>query len=228
MKKWIFLMLTFGLILFIGMPASAFTTYTSRYADMDATRQSWLNDLGISSPDETINFESGFTDLQNILGTTLSGGLTITSSTGGYAFVTDSSSDLGGSYPLGTFALAVDEGDSYAFDFSSSISYFGFYMMDNGSTNLTTNYTDGSSENTTINGSGSSGYNGTFLALTFDKPVSSLYIPSVNGGDGEVGIDNIEFGSTVPTAPIPEPATIFLFGTGIATLVGSRIRRKKK
>jgi len=28
--------------------------------------------------------------------------------------------------------------------------------------------------------------------------------------------------------PVPEPATIFLFGTGIACLVGSRIRKKKK
>ena len=28
--------------------------------------------------------------------------------------------------------------------------------------------------------------------------------------------------------PVPEPATIFLFGTGIAGLVGSRIRKKKK
>ena len=224
MKKWIFLMLTFGLILFIGMPASAasFTAYTSSYADMDATRQSWLDDLGISSPDETIDFESGFANQQDILGSTLSGGLTITSSTNGYAFVTNSSSDLGGSYPLGTFALAVDEKDDYTFDFSSSISYFGFYMMDNSSTNLTINYTDGSSEGTTINHGGSGGYNGTFLGLTFDKSVSSLYIPNVNGGDGEVGIDNIEFGNTVPIPP-----SILLFGSGMFGLIGFRKKYRK-
>lgn len=29
-------------------------------------------------------------------------------------------------------------------------------------------------------------------------------------------------------APVPEPATIFLFGTGIAGLVGNRIRKKRK
>ena len=32
----------------------------------------------------------------------------------------------------------------------------------------------------------------------------------------------------VSTAPIPEPTTILLFGTGIAGLVGSRLRRRKK
>lgn len=31
-----------------------------------------------------------------------------------------------------------------------------------------------------------------------------------------------------PTSPVPEPATIFLFGTGLAGLVGTKLRRKKK
>jgi hypothetical protein len=31
-----------------------------------------------------------------------------------------------------------------------------------------------------------------------------------------------------PIEPVPEPATMLLFGTGIAGLVGSRLRRKKK
>ena len=219
MKKWIVLTLTFGLLLGIVMPASALSTYTSSYGTMTDTRNNWLSALGISAPDTTIDFESGFTQDQNILNTALSGGLTITSTSGGYAFVTADASDLGGSEPLDIFALAIDEGDNYTFAFSASISYFGFYMMDQKSTPLTIIYTDGSSDSTTIGASGASGLNGTFLAMIFDKPVSSLYIPRVNGGDGEVGIDNIEFGNQVPI-----PAAVWLLGSGLLGMIG--LRRK--
>ncbi len=59
-----------------------------------------------------------------------------------------------------------------------------------------------------------------------DLSLLSLY----TGGDIAVawtmgcGNDDLEH----TAAPVPEPATMLLFGTGIASLVGSRLRRKKK
>lgn len=40
-----------------------------------------------------------------------------------------------------------------------------------------------------------------------------------------IAIDNLRIGAT---APVPEPATMFLFGTGLAGLAGTQIRRRKK
>jgi hypothetical protein len=41
-----------------------------------------------------------------------------------------------------------------------------------------------------------------------------------------IGIDNVRFGQTQTTQPIPEPATVTLLGLGIAALIG-RARRKQ-
>lgn len=47
------------------------------------------------------------------------------------------------------------------------------------------------------------------------------------GNDESFAIDNIAL-SEESGVPVPEPATILLFGTGLAGLVGVRFRRKKK
>ena len=83
--------------------------------------------------------------------------------------------------------------------------------MDQGRTNLDINYLNGTTERVTIPAGGTSGEKGWFFALIFDLPVSSLYIPDVNGGDWEVGIDNIEFGYV---APVPVPSSFILLGLG--------------
>lgn len=53
----------------------------------------------------------------------------------------------------------------------------------------------------------------------------SLYSDNVGG----ISL-NVELATPTgnPTDPVPEPATMLLFGTGIAGLAGSRLRRKKK
>ena len=44
-------------------------------------------------------------------------------------------------------------------------------------------------------------------------------------GAGDAYFDNISLSNT---NPVPEPATMLLFGTGLVGLVGSRLRKKKK
>lgn len=67
-------------------------------------------------------------------------------------------------------------------------------------------------------------------------PQHSSFLPSFAdtsltirwGSDWNIGIDNINFDQSSSTAPVPEPATMLLFGTGLLGIVGKRLKRKKK
>jgi PEP-CTERM motif len=70
------------------------------------------------------------------------------------------------------------------------------------------------------NGSAFLGFNGFIASMT--TPITSVQFVSTLGGQLNTGIDNL---ALVAVAPVPEPATLTLFATGIVGLALLRRRR---
>jgi hypothetical protein len=66
---------------------------------------------------------------------------------------------------------------------------------------------------------------GNLSTVTFASPVIALKFH--DSGSGEVAIDNLVVEKSV-TSPVPEPATMFLLGSGLVGLAGFARRRFKK
>ncbi len=67
-----------------------------------------------------------------------------------------------------------------------------------------------------------------FFGITSDVVFNSFSLSDTAGGNGYLmygGIDNLSYKAS---APVPEPTVMLLFGTGLAGLIGSRMRKKKK
>jgi len=137
----------------------------------------------------------------------------------------------GGSEYLGVWPNFVNGSVSATFNFGSSIDSFGAYLTgteDDFPGTITLNFSDGSSETLTIpkNPPGSGGGVEFFGFTDAGASISSVTFTETGdftSGRDIWGIDDVSFGNTNTT--VPEPGSIFLFGTGLAGLAGV-IRRK--
>jgi len=206
------------LLLVTSHTSAALLTFNSANSGENAsTRDAWLSAIGITAPSFTIDFESGFTEGQNISGLSLIGGLTIndTSSAGSAAV---SAGPFGGSNPVGQFALGHNEAAFLEFDFSNApVDYFGFKDIDQGGTSGVVTFVGGATTNISFETTATSGNSAEFFGI-FRNDMPKITLVQLDAtGDNNWAVDDLEFG-----APVPLPGAVYLLLSGIAGLVLSR------
>ena len=121
-------------------------------------------------------------------------------------------------------------GGGWAVDFDTPIQSFAFWAGDvqfSGSTISIFDFANDLLGSYDLMGSGGGhgpslyGFNG-FLSDALD--ISRVEL-AINSADA-VWFDNFQYSPS--QTPVPEPTTFILFGTGIAGLVGTRLRKKKE
>jgi hypothetical protein len=194
---------------------------SASFAGNAAMRASWLAASGVAAPDFMEDFEA-FTVGTNVNGSPLAGGATVTHTTGN-AFVQSSTGFFGGSNPVGTRSLAVGEGSTVLTTilFTAPVDYVGGLEIDKPVGSLTVVFTDLTTDSIALAATATSGNSAEFWGVyRNDAPqITEVRILAGNGGDGEHGVDNIEFGV------VPEPSTIVVLG---ASLLGLAFLRRKK
>jgi hypothetical protein len=226
-STWIIVAVALPLLLFAATAElhAALLYFNSADPGDNATmRTNWLTAAGISSPAYRIDFETGFTSGQNVSGSTglFPAGLVISSSDGS-AVITSGQGSIGGSNPVGTFALAHLDEAVLTLNFSAfPVNYVALQDIDTQGTTVKVTFVGGSTVSFAIETTGSSGDSAEFLGI-FRNDMPGITMVELDATGTEYwGVDNIEYGPAVPI-----PGAVWLLGTGLLALVGLRRRFKK-
>lgn len=185
-----------------------------------AMRSSWLAAIGITGGQYFNDFES-YAVGTNLNGVDLGGGVTLSHPTSS-ALVQSAASFFGGSNPIDTKALALGETVSaITLNFATPLNYIGGYDIDQPGATLRVTLTDNSTFSFGLDTTGSSGDSAEFWGVWRNDAaaISKVEFLATNGGDGEWGLDNIEYGA------VPEPGTMIVVGAGLAL---TQLRRRRR
>ena len=194
---------------------------------MELSWLAYLNSNGITSPAYIVDFETGFTNGQNVDGHTFDGGLVInTTGTGNDATIVKGAGSVGGSNPIGQYAVIYyDAKGTMELDFTNPINYLSFYDIDHPvGPALTITYADSSQYPPFILDDSYqflSNNTAEFFGLYSDKLITHLSFSLLSEaplGDGKLGIDNIQYGAA-PVVPIP--AAFLLLASGLLGIIGT-------
>lgn len=129
----------------------------------------------------------------------------------------------------GTKYVEVEGGtqQTLTFTFASAITAFGVMTTDYGdfTANSMTFTTNGGGAGNAVVGARPDGTDQFFGFIDTANPFTTLTLTTASGQFGDpFSVDRVRYSPTTSTTPVPEPASLFLLGTGLATVVRRRIR----
>lgn len=218
MKRFVFFLAlgvasghSFGSVLFFN---------SASFAGNGAMRSSWLTAAGITGGQYFVDFES-YAVGTNLNGVDLGGGAALSHPTS-TALVQSSASFFGSSNPIDTKALSLGEtSGTITLNFATPVDYIGGYDIDQPGATVRATLTDNSTISFSWDSTGSSGNSAEFWGLWRNDAaaISKVEFVATNGGDGEWGLDNLEYGA------VPEPGTMIVVGAGLAL---TQLRRRRR
>ena len=191
--------------------------------DNVSTRNAWLAAAGIATPQYLVNFETGFSNLQNVHNQPLFPGGLIMRDTGPGTpslIIRTGAGVINGSNPVGTFSVTQDEQAYFELDFSAHpVDYVGFLDIDQAGTSGLA-WFEGISNPFSFETTGTGGATAEFFGIWHNNMPRITKVQLDASGDGLWGMDNIEYGT------VPEPTTLTLLA--LAGTAGIVARRKRK